>query len=60
MDRGTILVRFFSFSVSLEALAEAKWFATVVALHNDLNDNYHLNMFGTGIIGSDFKQSGTL
>jgi hypothetical protein len=38
---------------TLQALSEAKWFATLVARHNDSNGDYHLNMFETVLIGRD-------
>jgi hypothetical protein len=40
---------------SLQALSQAKWFVTLVARHNDLNDNYSLYMFATVIIGRDLQ-----
>jgi hypothetical protein len=39
----------------LLALYETRWFATFVALHNDPNYEYHLDMFETIIIGSDLQ-----
>ncbi len=36
-------------------LSETKWFATLVERHNDTNDDYHLDMFETVVIGRDLQ-----
>jgi hypothetical protein len=38
---------------SLVALADAKWFTTLLANHNDPDCDFHLDMYESFIIGKD-------